>query len=128
MHESLSSFEGLALDVLCRLWEEMAEVKKLILADAHEVDIWDMINGLTLLSCMLCRQRLIHQIGLQFIQNLEVTEVCKFGQIQYCFVFGDFIVLVVEHLDDALSNKEHLLDWAFVTDYHAILLEDSAKH
>ena len=77
MDKSLSSFKRLALDVLSSLWEEMAEVKKLILADAHEIDIWNMINGLTLLSSMLCRQSLVNQIGLQLIENLEVTKVCK---------------------------------------------------
>ena len=79
MDKSLSSFKRLALDVLSSLWEEMAEVKKLILADAHEIDIWNMINGLTLLSSMLCRQSLVNQIGLQLVENLEVTKVCKLG-------------------------------------------------
>jgi len=79
LDKSLSSFKRLALDVLSSLWEEMAEVKKLILTDAHEIDIWNMINGLTLLSSMLCRQSLVNQIGLQLVENLEVTKVCKLG-------------------------------------------------
>jgi len=64
LDKSLSSFKRLAFDVLSSLWEEMAEVKKLILADTHEIDIWNMIDGLTLLSSMLRRQSLVNQIGL----------------------------------------------------------------
>ena len=87
-----------------------------------------MIDGLTLLSSMLCRQSLVNQIGLQLIENLEVTKVCKLWQVQYCLVFGNFIVFVVEDLDNTLSNKEHLLNWTLVTDYHTILLEDTTEH
>jgi len=37
-------------------------------------------------------------------------------------------VLVVENLDDTLSNKKHFLNWAFVTDDHTILLKDPTEH
>lgn len=87
-----------------------------------------MIDGVTLLPRSLPAQSLVDQIRLQLVQDLEVSKVCKLGQVQDGLVLDYLIALMVEHLHNTLSDEEHLLHWALVADDCPVLLEDSAEH
>ena len=60
LHESLSSFEGFSFQVFGGLWEQSTKVIKLVSTDAHEVDLWYMIDSVALLPCSFPWQRFIN--------------------------------------------------------------------
>ena len=62
LNKSLSSLKRFSLDIFSSLWEELAELSEFVAADAHEVDVEDVINSMTLLPRSLSRQSFINQI------------------------------------------------------------------
>ena len=61
-----------------------------------------------LLVLWAVEQRLEHNIGLEIVQDLVVTEVAVFGQVQNWSLLFNLIVLIVVHFDQSLSNEVHL--------------------
>jgi hypothetical protein len=51
-----------------------------------------------------------HNIGLQPIQNLVVSEETTFWQVPDALTFDQLIIRVVEQLNYSLRQKEDLLD------------------
>lgn len=98
------------------------------LADAHEQDVRNGINRLSLRLGVLIRQRLKHHVRLQFAEDLVIAEVRVFGKIEDSHAADLLIVFIVEHLHNALSNEEHFLDVALVADHSLVLLEDATEH
>ena len=129
-HKSCTPLQGLALDVLSGLREQTAQLEEPLLADAHEEYVRDEVDRLALRLGLLLRECPEHQVRLELAQDLVVAEVGVLGQVQdgLGLIRADLVVVVVEHLNDALADEEHFLDVALVADHDLVLLEDPAEH
>ena len=133
-HEPLSSLQGLSLDVVSGLREQIAKVVKLVLVDAHEDDVRQVLHGLrlgllvALAGSWIVLQGLDHNVGLELLQDLVVTEVRELGEVEDWLLLDDLIVVVVVDLDDTLSDEVHLLDVALVADDSLSWRVKSAEH
>ena len=127
LHESLSSLQGSSLDVLSGLWEQLTELKELAFLNAHKDDVWKKL-GLTLLVIWGVSESLEHDVGLELIENLVVTEVGVLWQVKDGLLLGLLIVFVIENLDESLSDEVHLFDVTLVADDSLAWGVDSAVH
>ena len=134
-HESLSSLKSLSLDVVSSLGEEIAQVVQFVLVHAHENDIGERLHWLgwrsllaTFVGVWIVLKCLDHDVGLQLLQNLVVSEIGEFREIEDWLFLLDFIIVVVIHLDDTLSNEVHFLDITLVTDDSLAWSVKSAEH
>ena len=81
---------------------------------------------------------LVDQVGFEVEEDLEVAEVGVLGEVQDRFLFvnssllvvTNFIIisLIVVHIDQSLSNEEHLLDVGLVADHDLAWDVDPAEH
>ena len=55
-----------------------------------------------------------NDVRLQIVQDLVLTEVTELWQVENALVPLDLIEMVVEHLDNALSNKVNLFDCSLI--------------
>ena len=127
LHESLSSLEGFSFDVLGSLWEELAQVHQIEFADAHENDVGQLAHLLVLLG--IVAQSLEHDVGLQVVEDLVVTEITELWQVKNrLFVLAIFAALVGVKFHNTLSDEEELLNIALVADDSLAGSIDSAVH
>lgn len=125
-HESVSSFQGSSLDVLCSLWEEITELLQDIFGNTHENDV----RQLLWCSCGIwsMSESLENKVRFQVVEDLVVTKVRVFRQVQDWLLLLNLIVLIVEDFNKSLSDEVHLLDIAFVTNDHFTWCVDPAVH
>lgn len=127
LHEPLSSLKGFSLDVLGSLWEELAQVHQVVLADAHENDVGQLAHLLVLLG--IVAQGSENDVRLQVVENLIVTEITELWQVKNgLFVLAIFAALVGVKFHNTLSDEEELLDVALVADDSLAGSIDSAVH
>jgi hypothetical protein len=62
------------------------------------------------------KERLENNVGLQIVEDLVVTKVTEFGQIENGLLLVKLVVLVVVHFNEALANEIHFLDVTLVAD------------
>ena len=101
---------------------------KLALRDAHEDDVWQWLGSAILFVLVCVSKGSKNDVGLQVIEDLVVTEVREFGEIQDWLLLGFFIILVVVDFNETLSNEVHLLDITLVADNSLAWCVDSAVH
>ena len=101
---------------------------KLALRDAHEDDVWQWLGSAILFVLVCVSKGSKNDVGLQVIEDLVVTEVREFGEIQDWLLLGFFIILVVVDFNETLSNEVHLLDITLVADNSLSWSVDSAVH
>lgn len=127
LHEPLSSLKRFSLDVLGSLWEELAQVHQVVLADAHENDVGQLAHLLVLLG--IVAQGSENDVRLQVVENLIVTEITELWQVKNgLFVLAIFAALVGVKFHNTLSDEEELLDVALVADDSLAGSIDSAVH
>jgi len=136
LHKPDSSFSCSLLDVLSGLREEVAKLLDLLLFNAHEEDVWKLLLVLVIVQRLL--MSLVNQIRLQVKENLEISEVRVFGEVEdwlllvnsALLVVADLIVisLIVVNIDKPLSDKEHFLNISFIADDNLAWNVDSAEH
>lgn len=127
LHESQSSLFGSSLNVLSCLREQVAKLDERDFVDAEEHDAVDLRTWVLLFGVqVLGPQGLEHDVGLQIVQNLVVSEVRERRQVQDRLLLRQLIVLVVEHLYLACLDKVHLLHAGLVGDDRFGGLVDSA--
>lgn len=127
LHEPLSSLKRFSFDVLGSLWEELAQVHQVVLADAHENDVGQLAHLLVLLGVVA--QGSENDVGLQVVENLIVTEITELWQVKNgLFVLAIFAALVGVKFHNTLSDEEELLDVALVADDSLAGSVDSAVH
>ena len=107
--------------------EQITELKELALLNAHKDDVWKNL-GLPFLVFWGVSESLEHDVGLETIENLVVTEVRVLWQVEDGLLLALLIVLVVENLDESLSDEIHLLDITLVADDSLAWGVDSAVH
>jgi hypothetical protein len=135
-HKSLSTLKSFSFNVVSSLWEEVAKVIKLILVHAHENDIgerfhwlgWRSLLATTLIWVWIVLKGLDHDVGLELLEDLIVSEVRELWKIEDWLFLLDFIIVVVIHLNNTLSNEVHFLDIALVTDDSLAWGIESAEH
>lgn len=134
-HESLSSFKGLSLNVVGSLREKVTEVIQLILVDTHENDIGKTLHWLswgsllaTFIGVWIVLESFDHNVGLQLLKDLVISEVRELGQVEDWLFLLDLIIVIVVDLDNSLSDEVHLLDITLVTDYSLTWGVESAEH
>jgi hypothetical protein len=59
---------------------------------------------------------------------LIIAEVAVFWKVEDGLFFIDFVIFIVEHLNDALSDKVHLLNITFVANYSFVRRSDTTIH
>ena len=69
-----------------------------------------------------------HNIGLQVVQNLVVSEVRELWKVEDWLLFDLLVIFVVVNLHEALSDEIHLLDVTLVADDSLSWCVDSAVH
>jgi len=127
LHEPLSSLKRFSFDVLGSLWEELAQVHQVVLADAHENDVGQLAHLLVLLG--IVAQGSENNVRLQVVENLIVTEITELWQVKNgLFVLAIFAALVGVKFHNTLSDEEELLDVALVADDSLAGSIDSAVH
>ena len=127
LHEPLSSLKRFSFDVLGSLWEELAQVHQVVLADAHENDVGQLAHLLVLLG--IVAQGSENDVRLQVVENLIVTEITELWQVKNrLFVLAIFAALVGVKFHNTLSDEEELLDVALVADDSLAGSIDSAVH
>jgi hypothetical protein len=127
LHEPLSSLKRFSFDVLGSLWEELAQVHQVVLADAHENDVGQLAHLLVLLGVIA--QGSENDVRLQVVENLIVTEITELWQVKNgLFVLAIFAALVGVKFHNTLSDEEELLDVALVADDSLAGSIDSAVH
>lgn len=127
LHEPLSSLERFPFDVFGSLWEELAKIHQVDFADAHENDVWQLAHLFVLLG--IVTQGSEHDVRLQVVENLIVTEVAELWQIKNgLFVLAIFTGLIGVEFYDTLSDEEELLNIALVADDGLTWGVDSAVH
>lgn len=127
LHEPLSSLERFSFDVFGSLWEELAKIHQVDFADAHENDVWQLAHLFVLLG--IVTQGSEHDVRLQVVENLIVTEVAELWQIKNgLFVLAIFTGLIGVEFYDTLSDEEELLNIALVADDGLTWGVDSAVH
>ena len=127
LHEPLSSLKRFSFDVLRSLWEELAQVHQVVLADAHENDVGQLAHLLVLLG--IVAQGSENNVRLQVVENLIVTEITELWQVKNgLFVLAIFAALVGVKFHNTLSDEEELLDVALVADDSLAGSIDSAVH
>jgi hypothetical protein len=127
LHEPLSSLKRFSLDVLGSLWEELAQVHQVVLADAHENDVGQLAHLLVLLG--IVAQGSENDVRLQVVENLIVTEITELWQVKNgLFVLAIFAALVGVKFHNTLSDEEELLNIALVADDSLAGSIDSAVH
>ena len=127
LHEPLSSLKRFSFDVLRSLWEELAQVHQVVLADAHENDVGQLAHLLVLLGVIA--QGSEYDVRLQVVENLIVTEITELWQVKNgLFVLAIFAALVGVKFHNTLSDEEELLDVALVADDSLAGSVDSAVH
>jgi hypothetical protein len=121
-HESLSSLEGLSLNVVGSLREKVAEVIQFVLVDTHEDDVGKTLHWLlggfllaAFVGVWIVLKGLDDNIGLQLLEDLVVSEVRELWQVEDWLLLLDLIVVIVVDLYDSLSDEIHLLDVTLVT-------------
>ena len=62
------------------------------------------------------------------MKNLVVSKVTKFRQVENRSFLDDFIVIIIENLNDSLSDEIYLLNVTFVADYNSSGGVKSAEH
>jgi len=109
------------------LWEELAQVHQVVLADAHENDVGQLAHLLVLLG--IVAQGSENDVRLQVVENLIVTEITELWQVKNrLFVLAIFAALVGVKFHNTLSDEEELLDVALVADDSLAGSIDSAVH
>ena len=136
LHEPDSPLPGSLLDVFCRLWEQVAKLLDLLLLHTHEQDVGKLLLMFVVVQGLLVS--LVNQVGFEVEEDLEVAEVGVLGEVQDRFLFvnssllvvTNFIVisLIVVHVDQSLSDEEHLLDVGLVADHDLAWDVDPAEH
>jgi hypothetical protein len=121
-HESLSSLKSLSLNVVGSLREKVAEVIQFVFVHTHEDDVGKTLHWLlgvslraTFVGVWIVLKGLDDNVGLQLLQNLVVSEVREFWQVEDWLLFLDLIIVVVVDFDDSLSDEIHFLDVTLVT-------------
>ena len=97
--------------------KELAKVQKYLSLDAHEYRLWQLIN-LASGGLLSVRQSFENYVGFQIIEDLVITKIVVFGQVEngLIFLIFLFVIFVVEYLDYALPDEIHLLHGALVAD------------
>ena len=88
-----------------------------------------MVYKLNLLFVLWTVQQCFeHDVRLQVVQDLVVTKVTVFGQIENGSLLVKLIVLVIVDFNEALSDEIHLLHITFVADDTLSWRRDTAIH
>ena len=108
--------------------EQAAKLKQSLLANTHKEYVGNVVNWQTLDFGVILWESFEHEVGFQFAEDLIVAEVGVLWQVQDRLAGLTLIILIVEDLNNALPDEEHLLDVALVADDDLVLLEDAAEH
>ena len=118
LHESQSPFFRSSLNILSSLREQVAQIDQSSFVNAQEHDAVDLRSRVLLISLQSLRpQGLKHNVRLQIVQNLVVSEVRESWKIQDGLLFSQLVILVVEDLHLACLDKVHLFDARLVRNY-----------
>lgn len=128
LHEPGSPLQRFSLDVLSCLRKQAAKLEQSLLADAHEENVGNEVDGRTLVLGIILGKGLEHQVRLQLAQDLVVPEVRVLWQVQNGLSTDLLVGLVVKHLDYSLPDEEHLLHVALVADDWPVWRENSTEH
>jgi hypothetical protein len=109
LNEAVSSLKSSSLYVFCSLRKKITEIQKIFLANAHEYEI--------LFFFLACGWEI--KIRLEVIQNLIISKIRIFGQVQD-WLLSDFIIIIISYLYCALSNEVHFLNIA-LTAYNSLI-------
>lgn len=108
--------------------EKFAKLKKFILRNAHEDNVWHWLGGSTSVIFIVWGKGLEYNIGLEVRQNLVVSEVGELWQVKDWLFFLVLVIFVVENFNQTLSDEVHFLHIALVGDDNFARRVDSAVH
>ena len=74
------------------------------------------------------QKRFEYDVGFQVVQDLVVTKIAEFWQIEDWFIFFVLVVFVVVDFDEALSDEIHFFDIALVANNTLAWCRDTAIH
>lgn len=127
-HELVASLERSSLDVLGGLREQIAQVEQVVLGDTHEQDVESVLGRILVLLIVALGQGLEHDVGLEVVQDLVITEVAELGQEENGLRRAVLLVmLIVVDFDETLSDEEHFLDVLAEANDLAALRIDTAE-
>ena len=130
LDELFSSLEGLSSQVLFSLREKVAKLCKLSLLDAHEdVLLRDHILEVSIRTELLFQtQSFDSDIGFQRFEDLVIAEEAVCRQVQNGQIFDALVVVVIEDLNDTLSDEIQVFDVGLVGDYMLTVGVEPAEH
>lgn len=118
LHESQSPFLRSSLNIFSSLREQVAQIDQSSFVNAQEHDAVDLRSRVLLISLQSLRpQGLKHNVRLQIVQNLVVSEVRESWKIQDRLLFSQLVILVVEDLHLACLDKVHFFHARLVRNY-----------